>query len=186
MLAAMADSIYLNPMGAIDIHGVGGASPFFTGLLDKLGVKMQIVKVGTYKSAVEPFILTSMSEPARMQMQQYCDSIRASVAGSIASARSMPVDSIYSIAPKFTFTWPAEAFVNGGFATSLKYYREVDDVLREISYLKDLTSPVLYLRPTTLHLPVRSDLAKTKTISLFIMPSATLSTVVRKALSARL
>ena len=80
MLAALADSIYLNPMGAIDIHGVGGATPFFTGLLDKLGIKMQIVKVGTFKSAVEPYILTSMSGPARMQMQQYCDSIYPSTA----------------------------------------------------------------------------------------------------------
>lgn len=150
MIAAMADSLYLNPMGAIDIHGVGGASPFFTGLLDKLGVKMQIVKVGTYKSAVEPFILTSMSEPARLQMKQYCDSIWAAVAGSIASARSMPVDSIYSIAPKFTATWPATEFVNGGFATSLKYNREVDATLRRVSGLKDkddvrLISPADYL-----------------------------------------
>lgn len=150
MLAAMADSIFLNPMGAIDIHGVGGASPFFTGLLDKLGVKMQIVKVGTYKSAVEPFILTSMSEPARLQMQQYCDSIWAAVAGSIASARQLPIDSIYAIAPRFTATWPAETFVDGGFATSLKYKREVDATLRRVSGLKDkddvrLISPADYL-----------------------------------------
>ena len=150
MLAAMADSIFLNPMGAIDIHGVGGASPFFTGLLDKLGVKMQIVKVGTYKSAVEPFILTSMSEPARMQMQQYCDSIWAAVAGSIASARQLPIDSIYAIAPRFTATWPAETFVDGGFATALKYKREVDATLRRVSGLKDkddvrLISPADYL-----------------------------------------
>ncbi len=155
MIAAMADSLYLNPMGAIDIHGVGGASPFFAGLLDKLGVKMQIVKVGTYKSAVEPFILTSMSEPARLQMKQYCDSIWAAVAGSIASARSMPVDSIYSIAPKFTATWPATEFVNGGFATSLKYNREVDATLRRVSGLKDkddvrLISPADYLASSEL------------------------------------
>ena len=150
MLAAMADSIYLNPMGAIDIHGVGGATPFFTGLLDKLGIKMQIVKVGTFKSAVEPYILTSMSGPARMQMQQYCDSIWAAVAGAIATSRNIPVDSIYSIAPRFTVTWPAASFVENGLATALKYNREVEDILRKISGLKDsdelrLVSPSDYL-----------------------------------------
>ena len=61
MIATSADSILLNPVGAVDIHGVGGVTPFFTGLLDKLGVKMQIIKVGTYKSAVEPYILKEMS-----------------------------------------------------------------------------------------------------------------------------
>ena len=150
MLAAMADSIYLNPMGAIDIHGVGGATPFFTGLLDKLGIKMQIVKVGTFKSAIEPYILTSMSGPARMQMQQYCDSIWAAVAGAIATSRNIPVDSIYSIAPRFTVTWPAASFVENGLATALKYNREVEDILRKISGLKDsdelrLVSPSDYL-----------------------------------------
>jgi protease-4 len=55
ILASCADSIFLNPAGACDIHGIATQTPFFTGLMDKLGVKMQILKVGSFKSAVEPF-----------------------------------------------------------------------------------------------------------------------------------
>ena len=70
-LASLADSLWLNPQGAIDIHGVGGTLPFFKGLLDKLGVEMQVIKVGTYKSAVEPYILTEPSEANREQIKGY-------------------------------------------------------------------------------------------------------------------
>lgn len=84
MIATTADCVALNPVGSIDIHGLGGMSPFFKGLLDKVGIKMQIIKVGTYKSAVEPFILTSMSEPAKEQMQQYLDSIWSYMSATMA------------------------------------------------------------------------------------------------------
>lgn len=57
-LATVADSLWLNPQGVVDVHGLGGTMPFFKGLLDKLGVEMQVIKVGTYKSAVEPYIMT--------------------------------------------------------------------------------------------------------------------------------
>ena len=61
-LASVADSLWLNPIGNIDIHGLGGSTPYFKGLLDKLGVEAQVIKVGTYKSAVEPYIMTGPSE----------------------------------------------------------------------------------------------------------------------------
>lgn len=130
LIASTADSIMLNPVGAVDIHGVGGMTPFFTGLLDKLGVKVQIIKVGTYKSAVEPFILKEMSEPAKRQMQQYIDTIWSFASGTIAANRDIPVSEIRSMAANFIGKSPAETFVEKKLVTSLAYERTVDDAIR--------------------------------------------------------
>ncbi|MDE6564669.1 MAG: signal peptide peptidase SppA [Muribaculaceae bacterium] len=130
MIATSADSILLNPVGAVDIHGVGGVTPFFTGLLDKLGVKMQIIKVGTYKSAVEPYILKEMSEPAKRQMQQYIDTVWSFVSGTIAENREIPVAEIDHMAANFIGQSPAETFVEKNLVTSLAYERTVDDAIR--------------------------------------------------------
>src|SRR5690606_30672717 len=59
-LASTADKVYLNPEGSVDFRGMAAQLPFFKGTLEKLGIEAQVVKVGTYKSAVEPFILDKM------------------------------------------------------------------------------------------------------------------------------
>lgn len=133
LLATAADSLFLNPMGAIDIHGIGGTTPFFTRALDKLGIKMQIVKVGDFKSAVEPFILTSMSEPARLQMQQYCDSLWTYAGGEIADARGLQTDTIKQWASQIMFTMPAVVFVERGLADRLAYRRQFENSLRAVA-----------------------------------------------------
>ncbi len=133
LIATTADSLFLNPMGGIDIHGVGSMTPFFKGLMDKLGIKMQIVKVGTFKSAVEPYILTSMSEPARLQMQQYVDTIWSFTASTIAENRSLSVDSITRWAGEMISTSPSATFIADGLADGLRYKRTVDSYLKEIS-----------------------------------------------------
>ena len=130
LLATVADSILLNPVGSVDIHGVGGMTPFFTGLLDKLGVKMQIIKVGTYKSAVEPYILKEMSAPARRQMQQYVDTIWSFVSGTIADNRAIPQVEIADMASNFISQSPAEVFVQKNLVTGLAYERTVDNAIR--------------------------------------------------------
>ena len=62
LLSAVADSVVLNPVGAIDFRGLASQIMFVKGLYDKLGIEVQVLKVGTYKSAVEPYINTQMSE----------------------------------------------------------------------------------------------------------------------------
>lgn len=131
-LASCADSIILNPMGGVDIHGLGGSTPFFTGLLDKLGVKMQIVKVGTYKSAVEPFILKQMSEPARRQTQQYIDTVWSFMAANIAENRGMEKSALTAMAADYIQFRTGQVFVDSALVTSLAYERTVDDVMRDM------------------------------------------------------
>lgn len=133
IIATTADSLFLNPIGAIDIHGLGGSVPFYKGLLDKIGVKMQIIKVGTFKSAVEPYILTSMSEPARLQMQQYCDTLWSYAVETIADGRGVAADSIRALAPQMIFTRTADTFIADRLADNLLYDRQVKDYLRTLT-----------------------------------------------------
>ncbi len=159
LLATTADSIFLNPIGSIDIHGVGGMTPFFREALDKLGISMQIIKVGTFKSAVEPFILTSMSEPARLQMQQYCDSLWGFAAGTIAESRAIENDSIRAWASDIIFTRQSQDFIELGLADRLAYRRHVDNLLREITETENsedirLVTPSEYLAaPSAVMIP---------------------------------
>lgn len=132
LIASTADSLLLNPIGAVDIHGVNSLTPFFTGLLDKVGVKMQIIKVGTYKSAVEPYILKEMSEPARRQMQQYIDTVWSFAANTIAYNRNIPVDEINEMATQFMATRQGEAFVADSLVNALVYERTVDNIIRDL------------------------------------------------------
>jgi protease-4 len=74
-VASIADKVYVNPQGTIDFRGLASSTMFYKDLLDKVGVEMQIVKVGTFKSAVEPYFLNKMSDPNRLQVTSYLGSI---------------------------------------------------------------------------------------------------------------
>ena len=74
-LASVADSIYLNPAGQLDWRGLAAQVMFYKGLLDKLGVEPQVFRHGTFKSAIEPYILNKMSPANRTQMETYINSI---------------------------------------------------------------------------------------------------------------
>lgn len=133
LLSTFADKVYLNPVGNVDIRGIGTSTPFFTGLLDKLGIKVQVVKVGTYKSAVEPFILTSMSEAARRQNQVFVDSIWDYYSNTVAANRSVTTATVSAWADSLTFAWTADHDVDAGIVTEKRYRREVEDMLRDLT-----------------------------------------------------
>ena len=150
LLASVADEIYLNPVGNVNIRGIGSVTPFFTGLLDKLGVKVQVVKVGTYKSAVEPFILKEMSDAARIQNKVYIDSIWSYYATTIADNRSVASDRVSAWADSLTYAWTAEECIAAGVITNSAYGREFDKILKTKSGIKEdedirLVSPADYI-----------------------------------------
>lgn len=87
-VASVANKVLLNPSGMLDLHGIGSEPIFYKDLLEKVGVKMQIFRVGTYKSAVEPFMSTEMSPANREQTEAYIQSIWKNVIGEIAEARA--------------------------------------------------------------------------------------------------
>ncbi|TDQ81283.1 signal peptide peptidase SppA [Sphingobacterium yanglingense] len=100
-LSTVADSVYLNPQGSLDFRGLSSSVVFMKEAMDKLGVEMQVIKVGTYKSAVEPFILNEMSPANREQVTSYLGSIYESFLSDIAEARKQPVDSLKHIANEY-------------------------------------------------------------------------------------
>lgn len=97
-VASIADKVYVNPQGTIDFRGLASSTMFYKDLLDKVGVEMQIVKVGTFKSAVEPYFLNKMSDPNRLQVTSYLGSIYSTFINEIAASRNIAADSLRAIA----------------------------------------------------------------------------------------
>ncbi len=135
-IATVADSIFLNPIGMVDIHGLSSTNLYFKNLLDKMGVEMQVVKVGTYKSAVEPFLLDRMSEPARMQQELFLNNIWSYVAGDIAKSRGVSIRQVNAWADSLIFTVPAEKLVDLKVVDRLVYRHELDERLMAMSDVK--------------------------------------------------
>lgn len=88
-VASCADSVFMNPEGSISLQGITGTIPYMKGLFDKLGIRFQVVKVGTFKSAVEPYIMEEMSEPARAQLDTLYGNIWSYLKEKMASSRGI-------------------------------------------------------------------------------------------------
>ena len=106
---------------------------FYKDLLQKIGVEMQVFKVGTYKSAVEPFIATEMSPANREQVTVFINSIWGQVTEGVAASRSLPVDSLNAYADRMLMFYPAEESVKCGLADTLIYHNE--DVYKRQQYI---------------------------------------------------
>lgn len=134
-VASVADEIYMNPAGMMELHGLSSSSFYMKDLLDKLGVQFQVVKVGTYKSAVEPYILNDMSEPARAQMDTLLNNMWTYIRKQIADSRNditpEKIDSLIS-RDHIAFA-PATECVKSGLVDSLYYERQLHSRLAYIS-----------------------------------------------------
>ena len=130
-LCSAADELYLNPSGMIDWSGMSSQPIFYTGLMKKIGVKMQVFKVGTYKSAVEPFINTEMSDANREQVKSFLGSIWGNMLKDVAESRKLSVDALNTLADSATVLCEAEDYVQNKLADKLCYLSEVKDALRE-------------------------------------------------------
>ncbi len=106
-VCSMADTVSMNPSGMLDWHGLGAELMFYTDVMKKLGVKMQVYKVGMFKSAVEPFINTEMSEPNRQQVTSYLGSIWGNMLKEVSASRKVSVDRLNVLADTMlAFTTP--------------------------------------------------------------------------------
>ena len=132
-LASTADKLLVNPSGMVDWHGIASQPIFYTDLLKKVGVKMQVFKVGTYKSAVEPFILTGMSDANREQVQSFVGSIWQQVCKDVAASRHLAVDSLNAYADRYTTFADPKQYVANHLVDSLVYDDGVRQVLRACS-----------------------------------------------------
>ena len=136
-LSSVADKVLLNPKGMIEWKGIASAPLFYKDLLQKIGVEMQVFKVGTYKSAVEPFISTEMSPANREQVTAFINSIWGEVTQGVSASRSLPVDSLNALADRMLMFYPAEESVQCGLADTLIYRNDVRDYLKHWAELKE-------------------------------------------------
>lgn len=136
-LCSVADKVYLNPIGMLDWSGLSSNPMFFTGLMKKLGIKMQVFKVGTYKSAVEPYIAEQMSDANREQVSSYQQSIWNNMLKDVAKSRKTTAEALNSLADSLTILSGPEASVKGGLVDKLCYQDEVKKILKNKAKMEE-------------------------------------------------
>ncbi len=129
-LASVADSIYLNPVGALDLHGLASVTPYMKKLLDKVGVEMQVVRVGTFKSAVEPYMLEDISDANRLQQEHYLGAIWKEMIDSIAADRKLQSAALNTLCDSMIITMEPQRVIQYKLIDKLAYRTEMDDILR--------------------------------------------------------
>ena len=128
-LASVADSIYLNPVGAVDLHGMGSVTPYMKKMLDKVGVEMQIVRVGSFKSAVEPYMLEDMIDANRLQQEHYLGSLWKEMRDAMAADRKLTSDALNSLCDSVVLTFDTKDLIKNKLVDKLVYSNEMDKIL---------------------------------------------------------
>ena len=135
-VATVADKIYLTPEGALLFQGMNAQIMFYKKLLEKLDVKPEVIRHGKFKSAVEPFILDSMSNANYLQTKVYVSSLWNHILEGIAATRNIPVDSLNKYADLLLIDSDSAA-LRYGFVDGLKYEDEVLAELKKMMEVKD-------------------------------------------------
>ncbi|MBP5477498.1 MAG: signal peptide peptidase SppA [Paludibacteraceae bacterium] len=136
-VACVADSLYLNPTGTVGWNGLSANKMYFKRLLDKIGVEMQVLKVGTFKSAVEPYVMTKMSDADRQQTRQYIDGLWNELLQGVSASRHITPEDLNRYADLYMELQQAEAYVENGFVDRLVYTEDIDSILIRLTGTDD-------------------------------------------------
>ena len=136
-IASVANKIYLNAVGSVAWNGMSAQKTYYTRLMENIGVEMQILKVGTFKSAVEPYFRTSMSPEDRKQTEQYLFGIWDEMKAAVAQSRHLTVEQLDQYANMGMSIQPYHNYVDYGFVDTLVYVQDMDTVLRQYTGTKD-------------------------------------------------
>lgn len=148
-VASQSDSLFLNPGGMLEISGIGGTTLFFKDLLDKIGVKMTLVKVGTFKSAAEPYISNQMSQPAIAQLDTLYGYMWKYIGDAVAKNRKgLDANSLDKAADDFIGFQSPRDVLKGKYVDKLVYERQMDDIIGRLVGKKG--DDVKYYTPQTL------------------------------------
>ena len=130
-VCSLADRVMLNPVGDMTWEGMSTEVMFYKNLLEKAGVEVQIFKVGTYKSAVEPYAATQMSEANREQTTAFLQSIWNGVVSGVAAARDIAPDTLQAYADRLLSAAPAEELAACRLVDTLIYRNDVEDDINQ-------------------------------------------------------
>jgi len=128
-LASVADKLYLNPQGTLEFNGLSSETMYYKNLFDKLGVQAQIFRVGSFKSAVEPYFRTSMSDSARLQTSSFLNSLNNSMLAEVAAARKITPARLKVISDSM-LVHNADDAKRLGLVTDLGYYDQATDYMK--------------------------------------------------------
>ena len=131
-LSSIADKVYMNPSGTLALTGINISTVFFKDLLSKIGVEVQIFKVGTFKSAVEPFTQTSMSEANRLQLTTFINSIWTEITKTIARNRGISDTEVNLYADSGLFLDDAQTAVQHKLIDSLVYSSDMKEIIERL------------------------------------------------------
>ena len=136
-IASVADKMFFNPVGSLAWDGLSAQKEYYTRLFEKIGIEMQILKVGTFKSAVEPYFRTSMSEADRKQTEQYLGGIWSEMKAAVGQSRQIATEQLHAYADECMSLQPQEKYLTYNFVDSLVYVQEMDSILRTYAGTKD-------------------------------------------------
>lgn len=136
-VSSVADRICLDPTGAVNWNGLSAQKMYFTRAMEKLGVQMQILKVGTFKSAVEPYFLTSMSDADRQQTLEYMNGIWSEFKSAVGSSRNLSGEELDALADRYMGLQTAEEDLKAGLVDTIVYTQDMDSLLRVFTGTKD-------------------------------------------------
>lgn len=131
-LASVANKVYLNPQGNLDWHGIASEPIFVKDLLAKFGIKMQVIKVGKYKSATEMFTENKMSDANREQVKKYIDGLWSNMCQAVAKSRSISVDKLNEYADNLILFDDQNSLVNRKLVDGLLYTDQVKGVIKSM------------------------------------------------------
>ena len=132
-LSSVADKMFINPLGMLQLTGFSSQTTFYKGILKKAGVEMLVFKVGTYKGAVEPFMLDKLSDANRAQITSYQSGIWNNVVSNIALARDISEEKVNNFADNGFMYSPAAKAVECGLIDELKYRDDVESYIKELA-----------------------------------------------------
>ena len=140
-LCSVADTVVVNPQGMIDWSGLSSTVTYYKDLLEKVGVEMQVVKVGTYKSAVEPFLLSEMSDANREQIETYDNEIWGEMTKAVGKSRGISVEKLNELADSMMLFKSADLYKKEKLVDKIAYS---DEVPQTIAAMMKVDSPEDY------------------------------------------
>ncbi len=136
-ICSVADKVILNPQGMVDWHGVASQTIYYKDLLAQLGVEMEVFKVGTYKSAVEPYTSMKMSEENREQITAYTSSIWNNMVKGVSSSRGITPEKLDECADRYMAFASPEETLAAGLVDTLLYMDETKNFLKQLMDIEE-------------------------------------------------
>ena len=135
-VASVANKVYINPKGIVDWHGIGAQTMFYKDFMAKFGVKCEVVKVGTFKSATETFTEEKMSDANRLQTQTFINGTWQNICTAVSKSRGISIDSLNSYADSYLALQSTEMLMKAKMVDGMMYSDKVKDAVKKMIKLE--------------------------------------------------